>query len=70
MRNEAKYFPNCAKDEYVNEGPKLPIAGPIFPRLAAETPNAPKDKFNPPVKLTTITARPIIISNATPLDNA
>ena len=40
------------------------------PNIAAETPNAPKDKFNPPVKITTIIARPIIISNATTLDNA
>ena len=35
-----------------------------------DLPNAPKDKFNPPVKMTTIIARPIIISNATTLDNA
>ena len=49
IRNEAKYFPNFGKDEYVNEGPKSPIAGPTFPRLAAETPN--EDLKSRPIKV-------------------
>tara|TARA_B110000003_G_scaffold245127_1_gene254695 strand:+ start:304 stop:486 length:183 start_codon:yes stop_codon:yes gene_type:complete len=54
MRNEAKYFPDSGNDEYVNEGPKSPIAGPTFPRLAAETPNED------------LKSKPIIVKKNTP----
>ena len=40
------------------------------PNIAAETPKAPKDKFKPPVSITTIIAKPIIISKATTLERA
>ena len=40
------------------------------PNIAAETPSAPRDKFKPPVSITTIIAKPIIISIATTLDRA
>ena len=40
------------------------------PNMAAETPSAPRDKLSPPVSITTIIAKPIIISIATTLDKA
>ena len=40
------------------------------PNIAADTPRAPRDKFNPPVKITTIIANPTIISIEATLDKA
>jgi ubiquitin-protein ligase len=40
------------------------------PNIAAQTPIAPRAKLSPPVKITTIMARPIIISIATTRDSA
>ena len=40
------------------------------PNIAADTPSAPRDKFNPPVKITTIIARPTMISIEATLDKA
>ena len=40
------------------------------PNIADDTPSAPRDKFNPPVKITTIIANPTIISIEATLDKA
>lgn len=46
IRKEAHHFPSKGNSLYENEGPKLPNAGPTFPKLEAATPMA-DSKSNP-----------------------